>query len=536
MKIKNYTLNYNKFITISIIIILLILLILFIVFLYKNNIKKIINEAFNNDSSVNKPEIPKVIYMCHKNIDDIKKYSENWKRLNPEYEIKLYDNELSEQFLLKEFSQLHCDIFKYIPDGPIKADFWRVCIIYKYGGLYVDADINPLIPLKDYIEKDVDFVTCISNFFKEEGRNTDLNPHFIMARPNDNDLLNCINKYIDYYNNKVEYSYWGWSIAILLKINNMPINKKSCIHYDENKKYQFLLETPDLENCEYNGIVVLKNRYDNYKDHNFIDNNTNSSIDNNNPNINSNNNIILPYDVVIVGCARDIEKYLENTKQKLQMLKSLFRNTKIIIYENDSIDKTLDILKDWERENFIQLITEKDVKGIRTERLANARNILYNEAMKHNFDLYIVIDLDNVIQDLSKESIISCFNLKEDWAMVGANQKDIYYDMFALRTFDDWMPFDFAKCTEIKKKTNNYCLSDRIKNIPQDTQPIEVISCFGGFGIYKRKYIDNCFYGYGFQLNNDNNEKVGFCEHVDFNKGIKNNGGKIYINPKLINY
>ena len=521
----------TKIILISIIIILLILL---IVFLYKNNIKNIINEAFNNDSSVNKPEIPKVIYMCHKNIDDIKKYSENWKRLNPEYEIKLYDNELSEQFLLKEFSQLHYDIFKYIPDGPIKADFWRVCIIYKYGGLYVDADINPLIPLKDYIEKDVDFVTCISGNFSPNNEAFKFNPHFIMARPGDSILNDCINRYIDFYNKK-DYSYWIWSICNLFIIKNVNENK-SGIHYDENKKYQFLLEMPDFENCEYNGVIVLKNRYDNYKDHNFIDNNTNSSIDNNNSNINSNNNnIILPYDVVIVGCARDIEKYLENTKQKLQMLKSLFRNTKIIIYENDSIDKTLDILKDWERENFIQLITEKNVKGIRTERLAFARNILYNEAMKHNFDLYIVIDLDNVIQDLSKESIMSCFNLKEDWAMVGANQKDIYYDMFALRTIDDWMPFDFLYCINIEIKTQKYCLDDRYKIIPQNTQPIEVLSCFGGVGIYKRKYLDNCFYGYGFQMDN-NNEKIQACEHVDFNKCIKYNGGKIYINPNLINY
>jgi mannosyltransferase OCH1-like enzyme len=255
----------TKIILISTIIILIILL---IVFLYKNNTKKIINEAFNNDSSVNKPEIPKVIYMCHKNIDDIKKYSENWKRLNPEYEIKLYDNELSEQFLLKEFSQLHYDIFKYIPDGPIKADFWRVCIIYKYGGLYVDADINPLIPLKDYIEKDVDFVTCISGNFNPNNEAFKFNPHFIMARPGDSILNDCINRYIDFYNKK-DYSYWIWSICNLFIIKNVNENK-SGIHYDGNKKYQFLLEMPDFENCEYNGVIVLKNRYDNYKDHNFI--------------------------------------------------------------------------------------------------------------------------------------------------------------------------------------------------------------------------------------------------------------------------
>ena len=122
---------------------------------------------------------PKVIYMCHKNLDFIKKFSINWKILNPDYEIKLYDNNMCYEFLKNEFSQLHADIFNYISDGPIKADYWRVCIIYKYGGLYVDADTEPLVPLKDYLEKDVEFVSCFNYC-------NDFNPHFIMTNKDDN--------------------------------------------------------------------------------------------------------------------------------------------------------------------------------------------------------------------------------------------------------------------------------------------------------------------------------------------------------------
>ena len=70
--------------------------------------------------------------------------------------------------LLKEYSQLHLDVFNFLKDGPIKSDFWRVCIINKYGGLYVDSDIIPLIPLKNYIEDDDYFVTCISMNFKKK--------------------------------------------------------------------------------------------------------------------------------------------------------------------------------------------------------------------------------------------------------------------------------------------------------------------------------------------------------------------------------
>lgn len=245
---------------------------------------------------------------------------------------------------------------------------------------------------------------------------------------------------------------------------------------------------------------------------------------------------VLQYDVIIVGCARNIESHLSNTKEKLKMIKSLFKSSKIIIYENDSTDKTLDILNEWNKDNFIQLITEKDVKGIRTERLAYARNLLYKEAMKHIFDLLIVIDLDNVINELKPEAIISCFNkeIVEDWAMLGANQLNNYYDMFALRTYDDWMPIDLMKCRHIDKQPENYCLIDRYRNISQNEKPIKVLSCFGGMAIYKRLYLDNCSYGSGFQMNGT--EKIEFCEHVDFNKCVINNGGNIYINPKFINH
>ena len=60
---------------------------------------------------------------------------------------ELYDNKMCEDFLLNNYSEEHKNIFNYIKHGPIKADFWRICIINKFGGLYVDSDIMPLKPL-----------------------------------------------------------------------------------------------------------------------------------------------------------------------------------------------------------------------------------------------------------------------------------------------------------------------------------------------------------------------------------------------------
>ena len=185
--------------------------------------------------------IPKTIYICNKTIsDNLKNYSNNWLVLNPEYELKLYDNELCEKFLLEEFSELHCDIFKFIVDGPIKSDFWRCCILYKYGGIYADADIKPLLPLTDVIDADSQFVTCLSYY-------GGFNLHFIMATAGEPLLKHLIDKYIEYYTNKKPYDYWPWSICRLFDavtnetqlLLNSEYNKEGIYNID-NKKYQLL--------------------------------------------------------------------------------------------------------------------------------------------------------------------------------------------------------------------------------------------------------------------------------------------------------
>jgi len=218
--------------------------------------------------------IPKVIYMCDKELTFIEKYSKNWKNLNPDYEIKLYDDEMCKNFLRNEFSELHYDIFNFIKDGPIKADFWRVCVLYKYGGIYVDADIEPLVPIDQFIEKDIDFITCSSSRFYAL-----FNPNFIMTGKNNEILNNCINAYIKKYNNKENYSYMNWSIVNIMRCCNVldirNIDKKYGIYNSGNYKIQILQEKSFKDSYQdhmiYKDIRIFNNRYKTYneKEHKF---------------------------------------------------------------------------------------------------------------------------------------------------------------------------------------------------------------------------------------------------------------------------
>lgn len=186
---------------------------------------------------------PKIIYICNKKITNkIKNISQDWINLNPEYEIKIYDDQMCEKFLLEEMSELHCDIFKFIPYGPIKAHFWRCCILYKYGGVYADTNIKPLLPLSEVIEDDSQFVTCLSYY-------SGYNLHFIISEPEEPLLKYLIDTYIEYYNTKINYNYWAWNITRILDIYTYS-DETTTLKYQEhnsegiyiinNKKYQLL--------------------------------------------------------------------------------------------------------------------------------------------------------------------------------------------------------------------------------------------------------------------------------------------------------
>lgn len=212
----------------------------------------------------------KTIYICYSDKTKIPKYIYTiWKKLNPEYNIKLYGNKECYNFLIKYFSKDYADFFDNIKDGPIKADFWRVCILYIYGGVYVDIDVIPIYPLRNFISDEIDFLTSISI-------DGGLNPLIIYSKPNNILLYNTI---LALYNNKnKEYSYWGYSICgamkhELKKLYFIEYNKKLEWKEDEYKldksMYRFITESDDRKTTSYKGEILFQNHNPMYKHHTF---------------------------------------------------------------------------------------------------------------------------------------------------------------------------------------------------------------------------------------------------------------------------
>lgn len=122
--------------------------------------------------------IPKTVYYTHENSESVKKFQDqiNYsKSKNKNYKFIFYDDINCVNFIKKYFPDFY-QFYIRINEGygAAKADIFRVLILYKYGGIYIDAktkieDMDELF--KKYPNKD--FYTC--SFFKDDKISHELN-------------------------------------------------------------------------------------------------------------------------------------------------------------------------------------------------------------------------------------------------------------------------------------------------------------------------------------------------------------------------
>lgn len=235
------------------------------------------------------------------------------------------------------------------------------------------------------------------------------------------------------------------------------------------------------------------------------------------------------FNVIFGGACRNVEPFISKVLDNLEICGKKFNKYCIVIYENDSHDKTREILLEKKKENYTYIFEDNIEEPSRTKRLENGRNKVIDTIRKINenkdYHFFINLDMDNVnYQGKFIESIENCF-INESWDVLFANQIGEYYDIWALRkenyfNEDCWL--------EPKNDLSNEILKSRPDF--KSNKLIEVNSAFGGTAIYRLSSLpDKCRYN---GTHTSGSEK---CEHVDFNECIKSNGGKLYINTSFYN-
>jgi hypothetical protein len=175
---------------------------------------------------------------------------------------------------------------------------------------------------------------------------------------------------------------------------------------------------------------------------------------------------------------------------------------------------------------------------LRTQRTAYCRNAYLNEIRSDqkygDIDYVVVADFDGLNTELTATSVDSCWE-RSDWDVCAANQRGPYYDVWTLR-HQEWSPNDcfeqYRFYLDMKQpafKAYYASVYARMIRVPLNADWIEVDSAFGGLAIYKRAAMVCGEYA---GLTDDGKE---VCEHVSLSRKLREQGHRIFINPRLIN-
>ncbi|MDD4157763.1 MAG: hypothetical protein PHY08_14465, partial [Candidatus Cloacimonetes bacterium] len=215
--------------------------------------------------------------------------------------------------------------------------------------------------------------------------------------------------------------------------------------------------------------------------------------------------------VLIAGVGKDIAFALPYMIPKIESLGTQFADYRVIIYQNNSVDNTEQLLLEWAYKNSkIIIVTEtlseealymrtkahtlKDNAPCRMELIAHGRNEVLKRSWAQEFDGYsylIMSDLDFTV-GWEVAGVLSCFTYDEPWDAMTANgvrgHDNYYYDRYAFR--DATHPFgpDILRRFFWKDLEQN-----PLKFASQD--PLHrVYSAFGGIAVYRREALKGCWY------------------------------------------
>jgi hypothetical protein len=251
--------------------------------------------------------------------------------------------------------------------------------------------------------------------------------------------------------------------------------------------------------------------------------------------------------IVIAALARDCEQSLRVNIPLIESFRKQFLSSQVVVIENDSIDRTKDLLNDWKLSSNQVTIISNDYEtntipsksdsilnpmtsSHRIEKMLSYRNqyLDYISDLNQAIDFVIVIDID--VSEISMSGLIHVINAFDDKTGAifsnGISVKqtvfglsEIYYDIFALYEYPQKDEYSYSP----------ECLGRTFKSINKKIkrEPFyKVISAFGGVGVYNYQAIKGLRYK---NVLNPLNEKESICEHIPFNQEIIRRGFNNYI-------
>ena len=232
--------------------------------------------------------------------------------------------------------------------------------------------------------------------------------------------------------------------------------------------------------------------------------------------------------VVICGLCRDVRHFLPKIAARVERLGSLFRDYRVVLFENDSVDATLEFLLDWQtRNNRVTVLSERMNKARypqmrssdRSMQMAEYRNRYRDFVVQHypDFDAVLVVDTD-LAGGWSYDGLANTFG-HDDWDFVGSSGLRRIND----ERGSDWSQFDVWAFRAMGHPEPHSPTEIGCTLFERGEPLIPVLSCFGGLGVYRMQAVISGQYG-GPDM-----------EHAVFHEQLRANGfPRLYLNPSQI--
>ena len=204
--------------------------------------------------------------------------------------------------------------------------------------------------------------------------------------------------------------------------------------------------------------------------------------------------------ILICGVGKNVERGFNNVKTSALALGSHFLDYRVIVYENNSQDKTQVLYQNWSQENpkvvflsenlsqdFINRYVVK-IGDFRTQLIARARNKVLEEARKDkyaDYDILIMADLDEFEPWDIKEIINTIENPEHEWDAVFSNGS---YDTYPLRGPEFCLGPEFLSHMKWISYGNR-AYGRHLRSLINKGKWIKMESAFGGLAIYKLQAI-----------------------------------------------
>lgn len=256
--------------------------------------------------------------------------------------------------------------------------------------------------------------------------------------------------------------------------------------------------------------------------------------------------------VAIAALIRDGEHALKRNIPSVDKLMGMFKEAKMVIVENDSVDNTKALLREWSnRQSNLHLMSQdfgtrtivkvdhphpksKYFSFHRVEKMSFYRNLYLDYIKDHlEVDFLIVIDLD--VSEIDLEGICHSFGWKQSWDAMSANGKKLtprnllkkhYFDTYALIREEEELPQTYPRMLKNQKE---------LAYLKKGMEPLKVRSAFNGMCIYQWDSVK----GFKYEARENGDDLVVcLCEHTDLHLKMEAAGfDKHYINPSMmVNY